>query len=291
MERKVFISYSSKDEDTVAFILPGIENRCIPCWIAPRDISPGSDYAGSIVEAIRECDMILLIFSRWSNDSPQVKREIDRGVSLGKDIVAVRIEDTKPTGSMEYYLSPVHWFDCLRGPEDENLATLPDLIIERLSSRRSLRERTSYRLGKDVSLTTAYGDTLRSSMLEDERGRGILGIPDLHLSLMDPSDDPKKRVEQFLEDHKKITMGEHKVDRTWFELGIHLTTLSILTSSLEGNDGIQHISGGIIDLIGSIDGERSVNLDRICTVLREGPPYDMDEIYRIVVSLQESIGA
>jgi len=107
-QRDVFISYSSK-EKTIADAICGVmERQEIRCWIAPRDIRPGQNYAESILEAINNCRMMVIILSSASNASPHVLREVERGVSKGLPVVPFRIEDIKPSKSLEFFLSAPH---------------------------------------------------------------------------------------------------------------------------------------------------------------------------------------
>lgn len=51
-ERPVFLSYAAEDRATANAIVAALEARGTACWIAPRDIRSGADYA----EAIYRCD-------------------------------------------------------------------------------------------------------------------------------------------------------------------------------------------------------------------------------------------
>lgn len=113
MAHDVFISYSSKNKAAADEVCAAIESRNIPCWIAPRDITPGTEWSESIINALEECRVMVIIFSADSNQSPQVKREAERAVSKGVIILPVRIEDVYPSGAMEYYLSTSHWMDAV----------------------------------------------------------------------------------------------------------------------------------------------------------------------------------
>jgi hypothetical protein len=48
---------------------------------------------------------MLLVFSSHANGSPQIKREVERAVNKEQIIVPVRVEELKPTGDFEYFLS------------------------------------------------------------------------------------------------------------------------------------------------------------------------------------------
>ena len=120
----VFISYSSKDKTTADAACASLEAAGIRCWMAPRDIRGGLEYAEVIIEGIDACRIMVLIFSANSNASPQVHREIERAVSKGLTIIPFRIEDIAPTKAMEYYLGSIHWLDALTPPLTAHLAAL-----------------------------------------------------------------------------------------------------------------------------------------------------------------------
>jgi WD40 repeat protein len=128
MAHKVFICHSSKDKQIADAACAALEAQRIPCWIAPRDILAGDEYGKAIVEALTSCQIVLLIFSHDANDSPQVRREVERAVSKGKIIVPFRIEDVLPSDAMEYALSNTHWLDALTPPMEHYLLQLCDTI-------------------------------------------------------------------------------------------------------------------------------------------------------------------
>ena len=128
MAHDVFISYSSKDKTAADALCATLEAHGIPCWIAPRDISYGSDYGEAIVDGINESRVMVLVFSSHANTSPHIKREVDRAVSKSLTIIPIRIEDVAPTRALEYYISPVHWLDAVTPPLEPHLQALAEKI-------------------------------------------------------------------------------------------------------------------------------------------------------------------
>src|SRR4051812_37514300 len=116
MSYQVFISYSSRNKPTADAIVARLESENIRCWVAPRDIDPGSDWSSSIIEGLNECRVMALIFSASSNASPQVKREVERAIHKSIAILPFRIEDVPLSSHMEYFISAVHWMDALTPP-------------------------------------------------------------------------------------------------------------------------------------------------------------------------------
>ena len=50
----VFISYASRDATVAKSIVEHLEGRGLKCWMAPRDVKPGAQYADAIVQVINE---------------------------------------------------------------------------------------------------------------------------------------------------------------------------------------------------------------------------------------------
>jgi TIR domain-containing protein len=124
MSFDVFISYSTKDATAAKAACAALEAAKIRCWMAPRDIVAGARWGASIVRAINECRVMVLIFSSNANASEQVHREVDRAFSKGRAVVPLRIEDVRPADELAYYLDTVHWLDALTPPLERNLEKL-----------------------------------------------------------------------------------------------------------------------------------------------------------------------
>jgi hypothetical protein len=128
MAHEVFISYSSKDRDVADAACAALELKGISCWIAPRDILPGGDWSASIVHAIAQARIFVLVFSANANTSPQIKREVERAVNRGIAVIPVRVEDVRPSEALEYFISTPHWLDAFPPPVEPHLAYLSDVV-------------------------------------------------------------------------------------------------------------------------------------------------------------------
>jgi hypothetical protein len=137
MAHDVFISYSSEDKTTANAVCATLEGMGIRCWIAPRDVVAGVEYAEALVDAIHHSRLMVLVFSYRSNDSPHVLREVERAVSRGLSIIPLRIEDVPLSKSMEHYISSVHWLDAFPPPTDRYLARLGETAQTILSQNAS----------------------------------------------------------------------------------------------------------------------------------------------------------
>ncbi|HEY2676246.1 MAG TPA: toll/interleukin-1 receptor domain-containing protein [Steroidobacteraceae bacterium] len=132
MAGDVFISYSQPDYHCAVEIVDRIEAEGIKCWIAPRDINPSADWAAEIIEAISHARTMILVFSASSNDSPQVRREVERAVHKQLSILPFRIEHVLPSKSLEYFLSAQHWMDAFPPPRQPHYDRLVAYLKARL---------------------------------------------------------------------------------------------------------------------------------------------------------------
>jgi outer membrane protein assembly factor BamD (BamD/ComL family) len=133
----VFISYSSLDKTAAFAACATFEAAHIRCWIAPRDVAAGAEWAEEIIDAIEAAKIMVLIFSTSSNDSRQVKREIELAVSRGLTIMPIRLDQVEPTRSMAYYMAGVHWIDALTLPLETHFKKMVEWIKPHLDTPAS----------------------------------------------------------------------------------------------------------------------------------------------------------
>ena len=120
----VFVSYSSVDKTIANAVVARLEKHKVRCWIAPRDILPGTDYKVSLVDAIRNSRIMVLVFSQHSNRSAHVTREVNIAVDAGVIIVPFRIQDVPLTKEMQYLIVTKHWLDAMTPPLEERIKEL-----------------------------------------------------------------------------------------------------------------------------------------------------------------------
>jgi formylglycine-generating enzyme required for sulfatase activity len=125
----VFISYSSLDKEAADRVVAALESQRLRCWMAPRDILPGAEWGGAIIDAIGNSRTMVLVYTAHSNESKQVLREVERAVNKGLPVVPLRIEDVPLSNNMEYFISASHWLDALGGPTQEHLEKLTKTIL------------------------------------------------------------------------------------------------------------------------------------------------------------------
>ena len=120
----VFLSYSSKDKTWADSACAVLEQHRIRCWIAPRDMTPGDEWAAGIIKGLNASRIMVLIFSDHANASKQVRKEVERAISKDLPVLAFRIQNVAPKDAMEFNLSNIHWLDAFTPPVQAQLELL-----------------------------------------------------------------------------------------------------------------------------------------------------------------------
>jgi MFS transporter, Spinster family, sphingosine-1-phosphate transporter len=128
MAHDVFISHSAKDKTTADAVCATLESEGIRCWIAPRDVVPGTEWGRSIIEAIERTRIMVLLFTANANASPQIRREVERAANHDVVILPFRVENVIPDKSLEYFVGNVHWQDALTPPLEVHLGKLAKTV-------------------------------------------------------------------------------------------------------------------------------------------------------------------
>jgi uncharacterized protein (TIGR03067 family) len=134
---EVFISYSSKDKKWADAACAVLERHRIRCWIAPRDITPGTEWGAAIIQGMDDSKIMVLIFSGHANESSQVRREVERAISKGLIVLPFRVENISPAGAMEFALSNTHWLDGFTKPVERQFELLANSVEALLAKDRS----------------------------------------------------------------------------------------------------------------------------------------------------------
>src|SRR6202795_4398465 len=109
--RTVFLSYASADAVVANQVCEFLESHGVSCWMAPRDVKPGSVYADAIVRAINEAKALVLVLSGSAMGSSHVGGEVERAASKHKQIIAFRVDASSLSPALEYFLSDSQWID------------------------------------------------------------------------------------------------------------------------------------------------------------------------------------
>lgn len=111
----VFISYSQKDKEIAYEVCHELEKKDIYCWIAPRNIDVGENWANQIVTAIEKEENYIVILSENSMRSNEVLKELTLASEMKKNIFALCVDGCEPTRGYKYHLSIAQRLDIKFG--------------------------------------------------------------------------------------------------------------------------------------------------------------------------------
>ena len=129
---KAFLSHSSKDSVLAQDLCAALEERAIPCWIAPRDLQIGESWALGCLHGIEECKSFLLLASDQAFASDEVISEVAQAHRRRKAIYTILIPPAKVQGEIDFYLSRLHWLPI----GGKTVAELADILVESLRRER-----------------------------------------------------------------------------------------------------------------------------------------------------------
>jgi hypothetical protein len=103
--RRIFISYARVDSWFVDPLVETLERSGHDVWIDRQDIAGGTPWAGSIVEAIRQSDVAVLVITRSSVVSPDVRKEVNLAGTQHLPIVPVVIPPVEIPDEIKYHIA------------------------------------------------------------------------------------------------------------------------------------------------------------------------------------------
>lgn len=113
-KKDVFISYKSEDHAEANKLKKDLEKEGISCWMAPESIPGGSSYAKEIPKAIRESRFFILVFSRRTQSSKWIPRELDQAINNDIRILPFFMEDCTLEEDFSFYLSNVQMYTAFK---------------------------------------------------------------------------------------------------------------------------------------------------------------------------------
>ena len=135
MPYDVFISHSTKDKLTADAVVNALESNNVRCFITPRDIPAGESWPATISKAITDTPIMVLIFSKNSNSSGEVDKEIALALKSSSTIIPFRIDNTLPKSSIMKKLADAHWLDALNPLTEDQIKKLLETVGRLLPER------------------------------------------------------------------------------------------------------------------------------------------------------------
>ena len=121
--RDVFLSHSSADHTVAIDVVSQLEAQGVSCWVAPRDVPPGTTYAAALYYALEAAPVFVVLMSAAANESDHVARELEIANQMKKRMVPVQVEKFRATGAFCYYTRAMHFY---------RWAQSPDIVVTRI---------------------------------------------------------------------------------------------------------------------------------------------------------------
>ena len=90
--KKIFISYSRRDTEYVKSLVEALRKQGFEVWF-DKNIRTGTDWDDTIESELKKADAIVLILSKTSVASDNVKDEISYAIGLDKPVNPIKIEE------------------------------------------------------------------------------------------------------------------------------------------------------------------------------------------------------
>lgn len=129
----VFISHhTSTCLPVTQAICHSLESSGLRCWYAPRDTDQA--YAASIVSAINQCRIFVLVLNYQSSVSQDVLNEINLAVERlrkGEKLIILpfQISPDMIGDDAKYYIGRIHWIDAVTPPMEQRIEELKMRIL------------------------------------------------------------------------------------------------------------------------------------------------------------------
>jgi serine/threonine-protein kinase len=237
----VFISYATEDLQLAEKVCRYLEERDVKCWMAPRDIPAGKDYAEAIVDGIRDARGLIVLLSAASNESPDVYREIRTAGQRNLPLVPIMIEQVEPAERIQYFIGAHQWLSVAEREESDWLQSLASAV----------RTETT----EVPRVGTTIGDRLDLESVIGEGGMGIVYLAEhrylrqkVAVKLMKGALLENENVRRrFLDEAARAKALRHENVVPILDAGVAEGLPYLVMDYIEGHDLQDQLAGGPID--------------------------------------------
>lgn len=130
MNTEVFVSYSNQDYERVMPLVERLRNIGVAVWIDEGGIDAATLWSESIVEAISECKVLIMMVSTHSTDSHNVVKEVMIASESKKNILPIYLEPADIPAKLKYQLTGIQHIEWFDGGSDEVFEILKDGLVK-----------------------------------------------------------------------------------------------------------------------------------------------------------------
>lgn len=118
MRYKIFVSYSTHDIDQVELLRQQLNGTPIDVFVAEHSVKPSEDLGEKISQAIEECDLFVVLWSKNAQDSGWVSQEIGRAGALKKTILPLVLTEGL---ALPGFISNIKYIPVYEDPDNATL--------------------------------------------------------------------------------------------------------------------------------------------------------------------------
>ncbi len=125
MQKKVFISFVEEDLKIAQVIKDRLSREGISAWIYTEDNGIG-DYREGIMQAIADSKIMILVFSRHTEKSPHISKELREASAKNLIIIPFFVENIEEikNESIRYEIQHLNWLQGWKPPHEEQISIL-----------------------------------------------------------------------------------------------------------------------------------------------------------------------
>jgi len=135
MGAEVFVSYSSQDRDRVIPVVEYLRSLGISVWVDEGNIHAADLWSEQIVQAIAECQVMVVMLSGNSTDSHNVVKEAMLASEQKKALLPVYLESAEIPARLQYQLAGIQHLEFYGQDEQQVLEDLANGLAKRGVSR------------------------------------------------------------------------------------------------------------------------------------------------------------
>ena len=128
---EVFISYSSQDYDRVMPLVDRLRSAGAAVWVDEGNIDAATLWSESIVKAISECRVLIMMVSSHSTDSHNVVKEVMIASEGKKTILPIYLEPAEIPAKLKYQLTGIQHLEWFDSDNEDVFETLKEALAKR----------------------------------------------------------------------------------------------------------------------------------------------------------------
>jgi TIR domain len=140
MNHRVFISYAGAQQEYAFGVCAALESDAVPCWIAPRDLGPGTDWVDAIPAAVERADLVLVLLSREALLSDWVDRELNWAVEKRRPLLPAVLGDFEPSPRLRFLFGTIQRTQLPERPGERHVSLLVEQARKLLQGEAQVEE-------------------------------------------------------------------------------------------------------------------------------------------------------